>query len=238
MDDRDELTFHAKLKSPGPLRVGIVLASGLALLIGAAAVMAASPAPSGGTPTPTQQTQGGVGGFGPGGFGPGTGMRGPGRSFGGPGFGQITIAAISGSDLSLKTADGWTRTISITSSTTITKGGQAIGIGDLTVGDEICFGETRNADGTFTIDAVMVVIPHVAGTVSGVDATSFTLKARDGTTWTVTLAGSTTYTLGTKTGSKSDLVVGAGVTVEGTQASDNTLTAIAVTSRSPGLRAR
>ena len=37
--------------------------------------------------------------------------------------------------LSLKTDDGWTRTIAVTDSTTITKGGATISLGDLAVGD-------------------------------------------------------------------------------------------------------
>ena len=48
------------------------------------------------------------------------GFGGPGFGRGGFGFGGITITAISGSNLSLKTEDGWTRTIAVESDTTIT----------------------------------------------------------------------------------------------------------------------
>ena len=55
------------------------------------------------------------------------------------GFRDITITAIDGSSLSLKTEDGWTRTITVTDTTTITKGGATITLGDLAVGDSIRF---------------------------------------------------------------------------------------------------
>ena len=47
--------------------------------------------------------------------------------------------------LSLKTADGWTRTITADSSTPITKGGQTIALGDLKVGDQVAF---RSVEGS------------------------------------------------------------------------------------------
>src|SRR6185369_1574622 len=69
---------------------------------------------------------------------------GPG-GFGGPGFGHgmgaITITAISGNSISLATADGWTRTITVDSGTTYAKSGATIALGDLKVGDMVGFRE-------------------------------------------------------------------------------------------------
>ena len=62
---------------------------------------------------------------GPRGFG-GPGFGGPGFGRGGFGFGGITITAIDGSNLSLKTEDGWTRTIAVTSDTAVTRAGKTI----------------------------------------------------------------------------------------------------------------
>jgi hypothetical protein len=45
--------------------------------------------------------------------------------------GPITIRAISGSQVSLATEDGWSRTITVTPTTVITKGGQPIAVGDV-----------------------------------------------------------------------------------------------------------
>ena len=85
------------------------------------------------------------------------------------GFRDITVTAIDGSNVSLKTEDGWTRTITVTSDTTITKGGQTIALSDVQVGDEIRFAQTRNADGTFTITQIHVVMPTIGGQVTAVE---------------------------------------------------------------------
>ena len=139
----------------------------------------------------------------------------------------MTIAAIDGSKLSLKTVDGWTRTIVVTAETTITKGGQAIKVGDLDVGDTIVFRQKRNDDGTFSIVAIVVPTPKAAGEVTALTSSTMTLKGRGDTTRTITLTGSTVYTLGKAKGAKSDLVVGSRVVVEGT-VSGTTFTALSV----------
>jgi hypothetical protein len=118
---------------------------------------------------------GGMGGLGRGMGGYGDGSPGFDRGFGY----QITVTAINGNDLALKTADGWTRTITVTSATTITKAGQTIGVGDLDVGDTIRFSQTANAEGTYTIDAIVVVVPTVPGTVTELGSGS--RCSRDGT---------------------------------------------------------
>jgi hypothetical protein len=56
---------------------------------------------------------------------------------------EITVTAISGNSISLKTADGWTRTITVDSGTTYSKSGDTIALGDIKVGDEIAFRQTR-----------------------------------------------------------------------------------------------
>jgi Domain of unknown function (DUF5666) len=156
------------------------------------------------------------------------GNRGNLRGFGGGhGFGGITIAAIDGSKLSLKTVDGWTRTIVVTAETTITKGGQAIKVGDLDVGDTITFRQKRNDDGTYSIVAIVVPTPKAAGEVTALTSSTMTLKGRGDKTQTITLTGTTAYTLGKAKGAKSDLAVGSRVVVEGS-VSGTTFTALTV----------
>jgi Domain of unknown function (DUF5666) len=157
----------------------------------------------------------GFGGFG--GFGGGLGR----------GFGGVTIAAIDGSKLSLKTEDGWTRTITVTDDTTITKGGQAVKVGDLDVGDKILFRQKRNDDGTFAIVAIVVPTPKTAGEVTAVTPSTLTLKGRGDKTQTVQLNASTTYQLGRTKGDKTDVKVGSRVVVEGS-VSGETFTALTV----------
>jgi hypothetical protein len=247
------VSFRMRTRGPELLQIGVVAAAGLAVLIAATIATGASPSPStsqgagaspaaSGSPGTRQgdkPSHGGLGPFGRGPFGFG-GAFGPGGPLGldpssrfGRGiFGDITVTAIDGSRISLKTGDGWTRTITITSATTITKGGASAAAGDLKVGDAIRFRQTRNSDGTFTINSIDVVVPQVAGTVSAVTADGFTIKDRDGVSWTVTVAGSTVFRTGAGTGSKSDVKEGVNVVVAGSQ-SGNTISATTVFVRLP-----
>lgn len=147
----------------------------------------------------------------------------------GSGAHRITITAINGSSISLRTDDGWTRTITVTSSTTITKGGQPISLSDLKVGDQIVFREVRNSDGTYTVTAISVVVPRIGGTVTALTQDGFSLRTRDGSIWTVNVTSSTVYHLDGAAGSRSDVTVGAAVVVEGTTGSGKTMTATSVT---------
>jgi hypothetical protein len=151
--------------------------------------------------------------------------RGSGR---GHSFGGVTIARIDGAKLSLVTGDGWTRTIDATGAT-ITRDGSTIAVGDLAVGDQIVLRQERQADGTFKVTAIRVILPKVAGTVTAVAASSLTLAARDGTKTTVELTASTTYRLGKAAADKSAVKVGMQAVVAGTKAGDGSLTATSVT---------
>jgi hypothetical protein len=146
----------------------------------------------------------------------------------GPGIGGITITAISGSSISLKTADGWTRTITVDSGTTYAKGGAAIALGGLKVGDEIGFRETRESDGSYTIDSIAVILPHAGGEVTAVTGSTITVKDRDGTSVTIKVTGSTTYDVAGATAKLSDIKVGMFLVAEGSQNSDGSLTATTV----------
>ncbi len=130
---------------------------------------------------------------------------------------DITITAINGTNLSLKTTDGWTRTINAAGAT-ITRAGQTISVGDLKVGDTINFRESRQSDGSYKITTIEVVLPTAAGTVSSVGSSSVTITQADGSSKTITLTGSTTYDQAGQSASKSALVAGARILAEGTVA--------------------
>ncbi|HZC33019.1 MAG TPA: DUF5666 domain-containing protein [Candidatus Bathyarchaeia archaeon] len=233
------------------IRAGIVAGTGLLVAIGAAVAMGASPAPvptTGANPGASAQPSPGEHGR----PGPGWAFTGPGRAFGGPGpafggpgpfggpggpvgraFGQIKVTAINGSNVTLQTDDGWTRTIAVTGTTTITKGGQASTLSSLAVGDVIVFGETRNADGSYTITRIEIVVPQFAGTVSAVGTDTITIKGRDGTSTTIRTSTSTTYHLGRSDGSRSDVKVGSEIVASGNKAADGSLDATSVTVLQP-----
>jgi hypothetical protein len=80
-----------------------------------------------------------------------------------PGKAPISITAVDGSNVTLETEDGWTRTIAISDTTVITKGGVTVTAADLKVGDVIRFHQVENADGTFTVDAIRVQTPKTTG---------------------------------------------------------------------------
>ena len=206
--------------TPSRRRVGLVLGGAAVLILAAAATsLAASPTPapnassSGSAPSTADEPRLGA-----------PGLPGLGR-FGDHGFADITIASISGNDVTLKTADGWTRTITITSSVQLTKGGQTIQVSDLKVGDHVVFRQTKSDDGTYTVTALAVVVPTIQGTASDITSSGFKVTTRDGSVWTVTVNGSTTYGFGQGTGSLSDVKAGEPVRVAGTITADNQMTA-------------
>jgi hypothetical protein len=160
---------------------------------------------------------------------------GPGGRGGHLGFGGITITAISGNNISLETADGWTRTITVDSGTTYSKSGATIALGDLKVGDEIGFRQTHETNGTWTIDSIVVVLPRAGGAVTKIDGSTITVTERDGTTATITVNGQTTYSVnGTDGKALTDVKVGMQLVAEGTKNSDGSLTASRVKAGTPG----
>jgi hypothetical protein len=211
-------------------RVAAMAGASLVLIAGAAITMAASPAPSASpntdTGTGTQQDGDGLGPFRGRGLGGFDGFAGFAGRHGGFGAGNITITAIDGSSLSLETVDGWTRTIAVTDSTTITKDGETATLADLEVGDRIRFRQTADDDGTYSITAIGVIEPSVIGQVTAKDADSLTLQQPDGTSVTVTVDGSTEFTVGGETGKTlADVEIGMVVGAAGELNDDGTLDA-------------
>ena len=157
--------------------------------------------------------------------GGGPGFRG-GHGFG---FGGITVTAISGNSISLKTEDGWTRTVSVDSGTTYSKSGATIALGDLKVGDEIGFRQTLESDGTWSIDSIAVILPRAGGEVTKIDGSTITVTQRDGSAATITVNSSTKYAVnGNDSAALSDVKVGMFLVAEGTKNSDGSLTAASV----------
>ncbi len=232
--ESNEVEFRQQVRQTpgrsGAVRVGIVAGSAILFVIGAVAVMAASPSPStttgaapaaSGAPGSTDDNDG-PGRFGRGEFGLG--------GFGRFGFRDITITAINGSALSLKTADGWSRTISVTSTTTITKGGATIAIGDLAVGDQIGFAQDKAADGTYSVTAIVVILPSIGGEVTAINGDTLTVTQPGGTSATIHVDSDTTYQVNGTAGKLGDIKVGSFVMAEGTQRSDGSLDAAAIRS--------
>jgi hypothetical protein len=237
-----EPTFSRSFAHPDRRKVVAAAGACLALVVSAAVAMGASPGPSttsgaGASAAPgasakphaegSERPDRGVfkfklkgGGFGPFAFGgPGVGI--------GRGRGGVEITAIDGSNVSLKTVDGWTRTIEVTSSTPITKGGDTIALSDLAVGDTIRFRQKRNDDGTFTVTRIEVVLPSVAGIVTAKASSTITLRQSDGSSVTVHVNGSTQFRVQGVTGTAKllDVAVGMGLIANGEKNADGSLNA-------------
>ena len=217
-DPGKETAFSGTTGEPSRRRIGLVLGGAAMLVFAAAATSFAA------TNAPTSSASG----VGPTVAGGSTtdGLDAPdlGRH-GRIGIGNITIASISGNAVTLKTDDGWQRTITITSSVELTKGGQTVAVGDLKVGDEVRFRQNRNDDGSYTFTALAVVVPTIQGTASDITSNGFKVTTRDGSVWTVTVDSETTYGYGQGTGTLSDVKTGEPVRVAGTITADNQMTA-------------
>ncbi len=150
-----------------------------------------------------------------------------GRGRGGFASGSITIRSIAGAQISLATDDGWTRTIKVDADTVVTKGGQAIAVGDLKVGDAVSFGQTRNDDGTYTISTIWVQVPVAFGDVIKVDGNNITISGKAGIDRVITVNGATSYKLGDAAATKADVKVGTEIKAHGTFDGD-TFTALSI----------
>jgi hypothetical protein len=249
MTEPSRPSFSSRLPAASPIRLAIVAGVGIVLALSAAITLAASPSPQGGGSGPTTP----AGSPAPNRRGPGAAIGAFGHAFGGPtaagpglgggfafrgGFGGIggfgalggaTVAAIDGSSLSLKTADGWTRTITVTSSTKISRAGQTIALKDLKAGDAIAFRESKATNGSFTINAISVVLPRVFGQVTATTSDTITIKQFGGTSATIHVGSSTTYRVfGVTKATLASVKVGMTISAEGTKAADGSFDALNV----------
>lgn len=209
-------------------RVGLLGIASAAVIAASILLVGATTSPSGilagtdgtgGAPSSTIERLNGFGG-------PGPFRLAPGR--------DITITAISGSNLSLETADGWTRTITVDDGTTYAKAGEEITLADLAVGDEIAFRQTLEDDGTWTIDAIMVILPHAGGEVTAVDGSTVTVERRDGTTTTIRVEAGADVNVNGDDATVADIEVGMFLVAQGTENDDGSLSATLVRAADPG----
>ncbi len=225
-----EVQFTRRLSRRDPRAIALIAGACLAIVVGTAVTLGASPSASPSMPGGSEQPQASSDPTAPDweakvrlGRGP---FDGRGR-FGGVGTGGVTIASIDGDEVDLETADGWTRTIDV-STTTITKDGQPIEVDELAVGDRIAFRQTRNADGTFTVTAIHVLRPSVFGTVRAVSGTTITITDRDGSTQTIHVDAATTYRVEGADAGFGDIAVGMRLIAVGSLNADGSLDAAAI----------
>ena len=115
-----------------------------------------------------------------------------------------------------------------TTNVAITLDSDTLAASDLAVGDKVQVLQVRNANDTYTITGLALILPEAMGTVSGVTDTGFTITQPDGTTTPVVVNDATTWPAtmpgATATG-LAGLKDGDMVHVRGKLAEDGTMTA-------------
>ncbi|CAN5502158.1 hypothetical protein BH20CHL7_BH20CHL7_16690 [soil metagenome] len=186
MTDAFEPTVNAAPRGPASVRTGIIVAACLAAVVAATAVLAAPPPArlesvplaAGASASPEAEKSAKL-------KPDKLKVRGLGR--------EIRITAINGNRVSLETADGWTRTITVTTETQVRKGGVAATVSDLKVGDRVARRQKRADDGTFSVTELVVPQPVLGGKVTAVTTTRITVKQRDGSSATIHVGSATTF---------------------------------------------
>jgi hypothetical protein len=137
------------------------------------------------------------------------------------------VTNVSGTTLTLTTFDGATHTVTVSASTRYQKAGQSATLADISSGTAIVVAGTTNSDGSLSAVRVTIQEPRVAGQVTAVNGSSYTVSGAFGQSYTVATTSSTTYVNadGT-TASASAVQAGTAIIAQGTLSSDGkTLTA-------------
>lgn len=205
------------------LAIGIAIVATLASLVGVLVNLqrpaAATAAAATSTPSPSanpRRPHGGGPFFGRGGLGfaPAFGARGTG-----------TVTGISGGTITLRTLTG-TLTVNTTSSTTYTKEGKAISLGDIKVNDVLNVRPVRPSGTpapsatpptTITAQSIAVVLPAFFGRVDSVSGPTIFIVTGDGEMAYVVTNSGTSYTMNGSSASFSDVKAGDYITARGTQ---------------------
>ena len=210
------------------LAIGIAIVATLASLVGVLLNLqrptSATAAAATSTPSPSPHARGPNGApfFGRGGFGP---------AFGGGGTGTVT--GISGGTITLRTLSG-SLTVTTTSSTTYTKEGKSIALGDIKVDDVLNVRPVRSSGSqtptatpptTITAQSIAVVLPTFFGRVDSVSGPTIFIVTANGQMSYVVTNSSTTYTMNGASAKLSDVKAGEYVSASGTQTDLKHLTA-------------
>jgi hypothetical protein len=149
-----------------------------------------------------------------------------------------TVDAIDGASVTLATADGWTKTIDVTS-VPITRGGSPVTVAELAVGMRMRVAERRGDDGSWQVTRLAVVLTNARGSVASVGDDGFQLTTDGSASITVRTSDDTTWLSGCQPGGDlASLQVGAVVVVRGVAAEDGSIdaTAVSVAAERPRMR--
>jgi hypothetical protein len=146
--------------------------------------------------------------------------------------GQVT--AINGSAITImRGAKGATGTVTTSSATRYYVAGQEVPASTLQVGDQIGVAGPVSAKTSVTATAIFIRELKVRGRVTSVNGDTFTMLAKDGTTWTITVSSATKYLQDGQPAALSDVQRGSLVEVTGLKSGDDALTASIVRIHAP-----
>ena len=124
-------------------------------------------------------------------------------------------------------------TITVSATTTYSRAGAAIGLGDIHPTDRIAVQGTRTAAGAITATKIEIVLPRVAGVVTAASNGTLTVAGFNGAPQTVDINAQTTYERAGKTIDASAVATGASIVAQGTQNADGSLTALQISIQEP-----
>lgn len=147
---------------------------------------------------------------------------------------SVEVTGVDGTNVTLETDDGWTRTVD-TTNVAVTLDSDTLAASDLKAGDRVQVIQVRNANDTYTVTGLALVLPEAIGTVSEVTEAGFTVTEPDGTETPVVVTDETRWPVAGMPGLPSvdgapdpgpgALKDGDLVHVRGTLAEDGTMTA-------------
>ena len=205
------------------LAIGIAIVATLASLVGVLLNLQRPAAATAATASPSPSPHAGGRHGGP--FFPGGGFE--------RGAATGTVTGISGGTITLRTLAG-TLTVNTTSSTTYSKEGQNISLGDIKIDDVLQVRPVRpsgtstppaSPPTTITAQAIDVVLPTFFGRVTSVSGPTIFIVTHDGQQAFVFTTSSTKYTTHRAPASFSDVKAGDFITASGTQTDLKHLTA-------------
>ncbi len=140
-----------------------------------------------------------------------------------------TVESISGSSIVISDAQGFWHTIAVSTGTQYEEGSTAISLSSLKVGDAIAVSGTIASNHT-TLDAstVELVLPSFVGQVSSISGNVISLTTPNGTTETVNVSSSTTYSNNGASSSLSAITKGSTIRVVGIITGTNTVSASSI----------
>jgi hypothetical protein len=141
------------------------------------------------------------------------------------------VTNVNGSTLTITGFDGASHTINTDSNTRFDKAGATAALSDVTNGAAIVAQGPVASDGTMTAVRITIQLPRLAGQVTAVNGSSYTISGRFGSSDTVNTTSSTTYVNANGSNAASSAVIsGTYIMAEGTLSSDGkTLTAQRIT---------